>query len=110
MKRTTLVLALAAFLAATEWTASASAHARSVLRQVVYRGYSFEVPANWPVFDLAADPRTCVRFDRHAVYLGRPGSGERCPSSGAGRTTEAVLIQPWAGSGRSRTLRDPVSD
>lgn len=62
-----------------------------------------------PVFNLAAHPRTCVRFDRHAVYLGRPGASESCPSSGAGRTTEAMLIEPWSGSGSARVQLDPVT-
>jgi len=53
------------------------------------------VPAAWPVFDLSANPSVCVRFDRHAVYLGRPGSEQRCPAHAAGRT-EAILLEPLA--------------
>jgi Rv2525c-like, glycoside hydrolase-like domain len=45
------------------------------------------------VYRLSADRRACVRFDRHAVYLGTPNAVERCPAHAAGRT-EAVLIQP----------------
>src|SRR5579872_2279050 len=48
---------------------------------VRYRGVSLLVPAAWPVYDLARDPHVCVRFDRHAVYLGKPGSQESCPPS-----------------------------
>ena len=35
----------------------------------------------------------CVRFDRHAVYLGAPTAQERCPAHAVGRT-EAILLQP----------------
>ncbi|HLJ02781.1 MAG TPA: DUF1906 domain-containing protein [Solirubrobacteraceae bacterium] len=60
---------------------------------VRYRGVSLLVPAAWPVYDLARDPHVCVRFDRHAVYLGKPGSQESCPPSLIGRT-EAILVAP----------------
>ena len=49
-----------------------------------------------------------MRFDRHAVYLGAPGSEELCPSGLLG-TTESVLIQPGpAGSGLAST-ENPVA-
>jgi hypothetical protein len=51
------------------------------------------VPAGWPVFRLATDPTACVRFNRHAVYLGTPSANQRCPTYAAGRT-EAILVQP----------------
>ena len=35
----------------------------------------------------------CVRFDRHAVYLGAPSAQQRCPAHAVGRT-EAILLQP----------------
>ena len=70
-----------------------SALARGHLRTVRYHGYAFTVPAAWPVFDLAQTPRTCVRFDRHAVYLGTPSAQQDCPAHVAGRT-EAVLVRP----------------
>src|SRR5437879_4307773 len=63
------------------------------LREVRYRGYGIDVPGSWPVYELAADPSRCVRFDRHAVYLGRPGPNQRCPAHAVGRT-EAILIEP----------------
>ena len=65
----------------------------SALRLVRYRGVSVRVPRSWPVFDLARDPQTCVRFDRHALYLGTPGRQERCPAHAVGRT-DAILIAP----------------
>jgi len=65
---------------------------------VRYHGYSVVVPAGWPVYDLARDPTVCVRFNRNAVYLGQPGSQQRCPARSVGRT-EAILIEPVTGSG-----------
>jgi hypothetical protein len=65
---------------------------------VRYHGYRLVVPASWPVFNLAADPTACVRFNRHAVYLGTPGSRERCPAHAVGRT-EAILVSPLAAHG-----------
>lgn len=74
-------------------------------KNVTYRGTTLRVPASWPVIDLDAAPNTCVRFDRHAVYLGSPErtrtarptcggaarrswSGRPCPErrAGPGRT------------------------
>jgi glycoside hydrolase-like protein len=60
---------------------------------ISYLGYAFKVPASWPVINDTAHPRSCVRFDIHAVYLGVPGVNQDCPSWLVG-TTEAVLIQP----------------
>jgi Domain of unknown function (DUF1906) len=65
---------------------------------VRYRGYRIVVPASWPVYHLRSDPSVCVRFDRHAVYLGQPSSDQRCPAHAAGRT-EAILIEPLAARG-----------
>jgi hypothetical protein len=63
------------------------------LRAVRYHGVSVRVPRSWPVFDLARHPQTCVRFDRHAIYLGIPGRRERCPAHAVGRT-DAILVAP----------------
>jgi hypothetical protein len=100
----------AAAMAAMGSAAASAATDPAGLRQIHYRGYQFEVPAAWPVINLAANPHACVRFDRHAVYLGTPGADERCPSRGAGRTTEAVLIQPGSSSGAAAAVRDPVTN
>lgn len=62
-------------------------------KSVSYLGHSFKVPGSWQVVDLAADPTACVRFDRHAVYLGTPGDRQDCPANAVGRT-EALLIEP----------------
>jgi Domain of unknown function (DUF1906) len=81
----------------TSAAASTSSHgqATKVLR---YHGYRLVVPASWPVYDLAADPSVCVRFNRHAVYLGQPSSSQRCPAHAVGRT-EAILVAPLAAHG-----------
>lgn len=67
--------------------------ARTGVRTLSYRGYTLRAPASWPVFNLIRAPSTCVRFDRHAVYLGTPGAHQRCPAHALGRT-EALLVSP----------------
>ncbi|MGH7735878.1 MAG: hypothetical protein ACREOE_19815, partial [Gemmatimonadales bacterium] len=67
----------------------------SSTQQVAYRGYTFTVPRTWRVIRLAANPHSCVRFDRHVLYLGTPGRNQDCPSTLIG-TTEALLVQPTA--------------
>ncbi|MFI1163857.1 glycoside hydrolase domain-containing protein [Streptomyces sp. NPDC020801] len=62
-------------------------------RTVDYRGHTFTVPADWQVVDLERDPTACVRFDRHAVYLGTPGERQDCPARATGRT-ESLWVQP----------------
>ena len=62
-------------------------------QRVTYQGYTFTIPRAWGVIRLAAHPRTCVRFDRHVLYLGVPGRSQDCPSTLVG-TTEALLVQP----------------
>ena len=80
--------------------AAASAQPRQQLQRVTYRGYTVTVPRSWPVFNLARDPRACVRFNRHAVYLGTPGGDQICPANAVGRT-EAILIEPLRASAAS---------
>src|SRR5215472_7835840 len=81
-----------------------SAGARTVKATVVpdrtisYHGYQMQVPGSWPVYRLSGDPTRCVLFNRHAVYLGRPGANQHCPAHAFGRT-EAVLIQPMGSPG-----------
>ena len=62
-------------------------------KTVRYHGISLTVPAIWPVFHLGADSTVCVRFNRHAVYLGTPGTDQLCPVQAVGRT-EAILVSP----------------
>ena len=73
--------------------AAMSLPAAAAARTISYRGYTVKVPAGWPVFRLSTRSRTCVRFDRHAVYLGTPSTSERCPTDPLGRT-EAILVSP----------------
>lgn len=109
-------------------TASTQGAATSAsLRQVSYLGHAFEIPRTWPVINLAAHPSTCVRFDQHALYLGRPGAAQSCPSGLVG-STEAVLAEPasagqsgpaqtgdalagagQANAGQDRATEDPVA-
>ncbi|MBO0767793.1 MAG: DUF1906 domain-containing protein, partial [Solirubrobacterales bacterium] len=71
------------------------ASAQAATKLVRYRGVSVRVPASWPVYSSA---RTCVRFDRHAVYLGSPSAGQNCPTRPAIGRTESILIQPASGA------------
>jgi len=67
------------------------------VKAVQYHGYAVTVPRSWPVYHLDRDPGTCVRFNRHAVYLGIPGAQESCPAHAAGRAG-AILLEPVEGS------------
>lgn len=88
--------ALAVLVASlTLLSVTATASAQVAVRTVSYHGYAVSIPRTWPVYHLARDPRTCVRFDRHALYLGAPSPDQRCPAHAAGRT-EAILIEPSA--------------
>ncbi len=81
---------------ASNSSAAASTRSHGPATKVVrYHGRGFVVPASWPVYNLAADPAVCVRFNRHAVYLGQPSSRQRCPAHAVGRT-EAILVSPLA--------------
>lgn len=62
---------------------------------VHFRGGEIAVPAGWPVYRLAERPQMCVRLDRRAVYLGHPGSAQRCPAGAIGRR-RAILVDPGA--------------
>lgn len=53
------------------------------------------MPEGWPVIRLAERPRTCVRLDRKAVYLGTPSAAQRCPANAIGRR-RAILVDPSA--------------
>lgn len=87
------VLCLLALAAALPATAGAET--------IHFRGEEVAVPAGWPVYRLAEHPRMCVRLDRKAVYLGKPGAAQRCPASALGRR-RAVLVDPGA---RARAAR-----
>ncbi|MDL4771369.1 DUF1906 domain-containing protein [Actinomadura xylanilytica] len=69
---------------------------------VAYRGVRVPVPAGWEVHRLDRDPDRCVRFDRHAIYLGGPGPRPDCPARVIGGT-EALWIEPLGGASAKRT-------
>jgi hypothetical protein len=60
---------------------------------VDYQGLRITVPAGWPVHHLGRDSTECVRFDRHALYLGPAGENQLCPAHAVGRT-EALHVEP----------------
>jgi Domain of unknown function (DUF1906) len=60
---------------------------------VDYQGLRITVPAGWPVYRMGPTSRECVRFDRHAVYLGSAAPAQLCPAHAAGRT-EAIHVEP----------------
>jgi len=62
-------------------------------RTVHFDGRSVSVPRGWPVLRLADHPRACVRLDRRAVYLGTPGTEQRCPAEAMG-ARRAILVEP----------------
>ncbi len=78
------------------------------VKVVRYLGYRFVVPKAWPVIDNNRNPRDCVRFDEHAVYLGSVSGNEFCPSWLLG-TTESVLIQPGSAHAAAVSAEDPVA-
>ncbi|MGH2842446.1 MAG: DUF1906 domain-containing protein, partial [Solirubrobacteraceae bacterium] len=67
--------------------------ALAATRTLSYHGVRLTVPAGWPVFHISSGSRVCVRFNRHAIYLGRPGVNQFCPPRALGRT-EAILVSP----------------
>jgi hypothetical protein len=89
--RMRIAFAAAALIAVVAGVGAAAAS--PALKVVQYHGYRVTVPAAWPVVNLSADPTACVRFDRHALYLGRPGAHQACPGAAIGHT-EAVLVEP----------------
>lgn len=80
---------------------------RSTSQRVTYQGYTFTIPRTWRVVRLAAHPDSCVRFDRHVLYLGSPGRSQHCPSTVIG-TTEALLVQPATARATASAAMDPV--
>jgi hypothetical protein len=88
--RTILALVAATTLGATLLPSAAQAATTprgsdgAATRTVSFRGVSLQVPQSWPVRHLSGRPG-CVRFDRHAVYLGDP-TRSTCPPHLVGRT------------------------
>jgi hypothetical protein len=99
---------LGILLPAVHAEAATAAAAGSGSQLVAYRGYSFQVPRSWQVIKLAHHRRTCVRFNRHVVYLGAPAPNQACPSQAFG-TTEAMLIEPASGQAPRTSSWNPVT-
>ncbi|MGN6253535.1 MAG: glycoside hydrolase domain-containing protein, partial [Solirubrobacterales bacterium] len=96
-----LVLLFAGLLAASALPTAAAAASK---RTVHFDGRTIRVPAGWPVFRLAQHPRTCVRLDRRAVYLGTPAANQSCPAEAVGRR-RAILVEPSSATARASALR-----
>src|SRR6266702_3574104 len=91
-----LIAGAAAAVLGLSSPAALAAPTPGALKTVTYLGYEFAVPASWPVIDTTRASTSCVRFDRHAIYLGDPGQNQDCPRGLIG-TTEAILVQPAPG-------------
>jgi hypothetical protein len=63
-------------------------------RTVAFEHITIQVPASWPVYNLARDPAQCPRLDRHAVYLGPPGPDPSCPAGQLTGKTGSVQLLP----------------
>jgi hypothetical protein len=79
-----------------------SALAQTGVKTVRYDGYTFNVPSNWPVYQLGRNSTQCVRYDKNAVYLGAPGVNQQCPPNLIGRA-DTVSIAPSSGSSQPAT-------
>lgn len=93
-----------------EVTTKGSVTTAAATKPVSFRGVTVRVPADWPVIDLDRSPRTCVRLDRHAVYVGTPGADQDCPARAIGRA-ETIHLSPTTAEDRRRasTLRPAVA-
>ncbi|WP_426361900.1 glycoside hydrolase domain-containing protein [Streptomyces sp. E-08] len=100
---TAALAVLAGIGAATAPGFAAAGSPPSTGRQVVsYHGYRIEVPADWRVVDLTANPRACLRFDTPAVFLGEPGEENDCPAHIVGRTA-GIVVEPITAGSAART-------
>jgi len=97
-------VAAAALLGFAGIPAASAASSNQTDQTITYQGYEIQVPGNWPVYDLSADPTRCVLMNQHAVYLGTPGANQQCPPRAFGKT-EAVLIQPEPSSVPAGTVQ-----
>src|SRR6478752_4433698 len=104
-RRLGCVALLVLALAPSVWVGVADATPVKVVR---YHGYVVRVPRSWRVYDLARNRHVCVRFDRHALYLGAPTAQEQCPAHTVGRT-EAILLQPANATIRRALARSTAS-
>lgn len=67
---------------------------------VDYQGLRIPVPAGWQLYRLGPDSTECLRYDRHAIYLGQAGMNQFCPAHAVGRT-EAIHVEPLGDQARS---------
>lgn len=65
-----------------------------------YQGLHIPVPAGWKVYRLGPGSTECLRYDRHAIYLGPAGRNQLCPAHAVGRT-EAIHVEPLGDQARS---------
>src|SRR2546430_1327642 len=79
--------------------AKAAEPAQPATQTVTFGGYTVSVPASWPVYDLTKNPRQCVRYDVHAVYLGTQGPDQDCPPNLVGRVDTVTIQGPAAPAG-----------
>ncbi|HEX3041788.1 MAG TPA: DUF1906 domain-containing protein [Solirubrobacterales bacterium] len=93
--RNLAALALPALLLALLLAGALATSAGAAARKVHFDGSSVRVPAGWPVIRLDRQPRTCVRLDQRAVYLGTPSAQQSCPAEAIGRR-RAILVEPDA--------------
>jgi len=75
---------------------------RPRMKTVRFGGYAVSVPAGWPVYRLGPRSARCVRYDVNAVYLGTPGTDQRCPAHLVGQTDTVSIAPPAAGGAASR--------
>jgi Domain of unknown function (DUF1906)/Fibronectin type III domain len=101
-----LLFGLVAMIAAST-PAFAVTQAPAGWRTLGYRGATFDVPDAWPVYNLAADPSRCVRFEVHAVYLGATGPQPACPAGLVGRA-DGLQVQPLADAPQVEVARAVV--
>ena len=105
-----LAPASAAFFTVPVFGSIIEAQPSAPMKSVSLRGFRVLVPASWQVINLQATPTACVRFDRHAVYLGAPGRAEDCPAHLIATKTEALLVEPLsARDAPSGVLTEPVA-
>ncbi len=100
----------AAFFTVPVFASVVEAQPSAPMKSVSLRSFRVLVPASWQVINLQATPTACVRFDRHAVYLGAPGRAEDCPAHLIATKTEALLVEPLsARDAPSGVLAEPVA-
>jgi len=90
------------------WQA-ALAPAPAAARVLHFAGQRVEAPRSWPVYRLRERPRTCVRLDRRAVYLGTPSAEQRCPADAALGRRRAILVEPPGAAAAARSNPSPAA-